>query len=62
MQPSRFGEGHLKSYEKQCRDEFGVDFDVAYHVARFSYLEQYDMELVARFFFAERKGKSAWLA
>jgi len=46
---------HLKPYEKQCRRKFGLDFDVAYRVARFSYLEQYDMERVARFFFAERK-------
>ena len=33
---------------------FGADFDVAYRVARFSYLEQYDMDRVARFFFSER--------
>jgi len=34
----RFGKGHLKSYEKQCHRKFELDFDVAYHVACFSYL------------------------
>jgi len=51
----RFDANFLQAYKKAWRDAFGVDFDVAYQVARFSYLEQYDMERVARFFFGERK-------
>ncbi len=39
----------------RCRKAFGIDFDVACRVACFSYLEQYDMERVAKFFFSERK-------
>jgi geranylgeranyl reductase family protein len=45
----------LKRYEKSCRRAFGTDFDIAYRVACFSYLEQYDMERVSRFFFSESK-------
>jgi len=51
----RFDANFLKSYEQQWRRDFGTDFDVAYRVACFSYLEQYDMERVARFFFADRR-------
>ena len=54
-QAERFDANFLRSYEKQWRKTFGTDFDVAYHVACFSYLEQYDMDRVARFFFAEKK-------
>lgn len=45
----------LNAYEKRCRAAFGIDFDVAYRVACLSYLEQYDMDRVARFFFREKK-------
>jgi geranylgeranyl reductase family protein len=51
----RFDDSFLKRYVKRWRNSFGVDFDVAYRVACFSYLEQYDMDRVARFFFAEKK-------
>jgi len=51
----RFDANFLKSYEKQWRKTFGIDFDVAYNVACFSYLEQYDMDRVARFFFSNRR-------
>lgn len=51
----KFDVEHLIAYRKCCRAAFGVDLDIAYRVARFSYLEQYDMERVARFFFAEKK-------
>lgn len=45
----------LAKYEQLCREAFGVDFDVAYQFARFSYLEQYDMDGVTRFFLGEKK-------
>lgn len=45
----------LRVYEQRCREAFGVDFDVALRVARFSYLEEYDMERVGRFFFGDKK-------
>jgi geranylgeranyl reductase family protein len=51
----KFDSNFLKTYGRSCRKAFGVDFDVAYRVACFSYLEQYDMDRVARFFFGERK-------
>ncbi len=51
----RFDGPFLHSYEERWRDAFGVDFNVAYRVARLSYLEQYDMDRVARFFFGEKK-------
>jgi geranylgeranyl reductase family protein len=51
----RFDANFLKSFQDRWRKAFGIDFDVAYRVACFSYLEQYDMERVARFFFSERK-------
>lgn len=51
----RFDQKFLTSYVRRCHKEFGRDFDVAYRVACFSYLEQYDMDRVARFFFSEKK-------
>jgi geranylgeranyl reductase family protein len=51
----RFDKEFLNRYAQRCRDAFGADFDVAYRVACFSYLDQYDMGRVARFFFAEKK-------
>ena len=50
----RFDRRFLRAYERLCRREFGVDFDVAYRVARFSYLEEYDMDRISRFFFGEK--------
>jgi len=54
-QTDRFGKDFLERYGRRCRKAFGIDFDVACRVACFSYLEQYDMERVAKFFFSERK-------
>jgi geranylgeranyl reductase family protein len=54
-QNDRFDKEFLNRYEQRCRRAFGADFDVAYRVACFSYLEQYDMDRVAKFFFSERK-------
>lgn len=51
----KFDSKSLATYEHLCRRAFGVDFDVAYRVARMSYLEQYDMDRVARFLFGEKK-------
>jgi geranylgeranyl reductase family protein len=51
----RFDAAFLGKYKRTCREAFGEDFDVAYGVACFSYLEQYDMERVARFFFGEKR-------
>jgi geranylgeranyl reductase family protein len=51
----RFDVAFLGKYKRRCREAFGEDFDVAYGVACFSYLEQYDMERVARFFFGEKR-------
>ena len=51
----RFNRACLAAYEQRCRTAFGKDFDVAYRVARMTYLEQDGMDRVARFFFEERK-------
>ena len=51
----RYDAESLGKYERMWRRAFGVDFDVAYDVACMSYLEQYDMDRVARYFFGERK-------
>lgn len=51
----RFDREFLATYMRSCQKAFGTDFEVAYRVACFSYLEQYDMDRVARFFFSERK-------
>ncbi len=52
---NRFDKEFLNRYEQRCRRAFGADFSVAYRVACFSYLEQYDMDRVAKFFFSERQ-------
>ncbi len=44
----RYDTRFLNTYEKRWRKAFGVDFDAAYDVACMSYLEQYDMDRVAR--------------
>ena len=51
---NRFDKSFLNEYERRCRDAFGIDFSVAYRVACFTYLEQYDMDRVAKFFFSEK--------
>ncbi len=51
----RYDQEFLKRYERDCRKAFGADFNAAYTMACLSYLEQYDMDRVARFFFAEKR-------
>jgi flavin-dependent dehydrogenase len=51
----RFERKFLLTYERMCRKAFGADFDVAYHIACLSYLEQYDMDRVSHFFFDNPK-------
>lgn len=50
----RLDENFLRRYEGACRSAFTKDFDVALRVANFSYLDNYDMHRVAKFFFAEK--------
>jgi geranylgeranyl reductase family protein len=50
-----YDERSLAKYERRWRKAFGVDFDIAYDVACMSYLEQYDMDRFARYFFDEKK-------
>jgi geranylgeranyl reductase family protein len=54
-QEEKYDSKFLSRYERYCRDAFGLDFDVAYKIARTSYLEEYDMDRVACFFFGDRK-------
>ena len=51
----RYDASFLKSYEKEWVNQFGKDFDVAFRVASFSYLEQYDMDRVARLLFSDKR-------
>ncbi len=50
----RFDAASLGSYDRLWREAFGKDFDVAYRVASFSYLDNYDMDRVGRFFFKDK--------
>ena len=51
----RCDEKSLAKYERRWREAFGVDFDIAYDLACMSYLDQYDMDRVARYLFDEKK-------
>jgi flavin-dependent dehydrogenase len=51
----RFDAEFLKKYEHRCQSTFGADFDVAYRLAKSSYLENYDMDRLATFFFSDRR-------
>jgi len=48
----RFDADFLGSYERRWRDAFGTDFESSYKMARLSYLENYDMDRLAKFFFS----------
>ena len=50
-----FDDEFLSKYTERCRAAFQSDFDMAYRMARVSYLEQNDMERVARLFFSNRR-------
>ena len=50
-----FDRGALGSYQGLCESSFGTDFDFAYRLARLSYLENYDMDRLAKFFFSDRR-------
>ncbi|HXX72520.1 MAG TPA: NAD(P)/FAD-dependent oxidoreductase [Candidatus Acidoferrales bacterium] len=45
----------LAKYERRCDREFGADFAAAYKLARLSYLENYDMDRLAQFFFSDKR-------
>jgi geranylgeranyl reductase family protein len=51
----KFDGKSLAKYEGRWRKAFGVDFDIAYDLACMSYLDQYDMDRVARYLFDEKK-------
>jgi flavin-dependent dehydrogenase len=50
----RYDVEFLQQYRRDCMNGFGKDFEVAYRLACFSYLEQYDMNRVAKFFISEK--------
>jgi geranylgeranyl reductase family protein len=54
-QRDRYDEAFLRTYERECEEAFGRDFDVAYRVACFSYLEEYHMDRVVQFFFRDKR-------
>ena len=51
----RYDGRFLTTYEKRWRKAFGVDFDVAYDIACMTYLEQYDMNRVAKHLLGNRR-------
>ena len=51
----RFDAQFLSKYERHCESAFGADFDFAFRMARQSYLENYDMDGVAKYFFSHKK-------
>jgi flavin-dependent dehydrogenase len=54
-QKESFDSEFLSMYEERCESAFGIDFDAALRLARLSYLENYDMDRVARIFFPDRR-------
>jgi geranylgeranyl reductase family protein len=46
---------HLRIYEHRCARAFGKDFEFAFQLARLSYLENYDMDRVAKFFLSDKR-------
>jgi len=54
-QREEFDREFLQRYELECMERFGKDFDIAYHLACFSYLEQYDMKRIVSHLFADRR-------
>ena len=57
----RFDQKFLSRYSEKCDRAFGSDFRAAYRLARSSYLENYDMERLAAFFFSDRKFQSCMI-
>jgi geranylgeranyl reductase family protein len=51
----RFDAEFLSRYTKRCRAAFQSDFDMAYQMAKVSYLEDNDMDRVARLFFSNKR-------
>jgi len=51
----RFDCVSLSTYQRLCESAFGIDLDFAYRLARLSYLENYDMDRLAKFFFSNKK-------
>jgi geranylgeranyl reductase family protein len=45
----------LRDYQRRCETEFEADFRFAYQLARLTYLENYDMDRVGKFFFSKTK-------
>jgi flavin-dependent dehydrogenase len=54
-QNDKYSAKSLHQYETECMQMFGKDLQVAYRLACFSYLEQYDMKRLARFFLSEKR-------
>jgi geranylgeranyl reductase family protein len=52
---ARFDAEFLRTYERRCKSAFGADFEVAFRLAKSSYLENYDMDRLATFFFSSRR-------
>jgi len=54
-QSGRFDRGFLERYEERCASALRADFASAFRLARLSYLENYDMDLLAKFFFSDER-------
>ncbi|HXY83668.1 MAG TPA: NAD(P)/FAD-dependent oxidoreductase [Candidatus Saccharimonadales bacterium] len=51
---NRFDAEFLSVYKSLCQEAFLKDFDIAYWLARMSYLEQYNMDSFSKFFLGEK--------
>jgi flavin-dependent dehydrogenase len=51
----KYDASFLKSYDREWMNQFGKDFNVAFRVASVTYLEQFDMDRVARFLLSNRR-------
>lgn len=50
-----FDSQFLSKYEARCATAFGTDFNAAFRLASLSYLENYDMDRIAKFFFSNKR-------
>jgi len=52
----------LNVYATRCQEAFGQDFRAAFRLARSSYMENYDMDRLATFFFSNRTFQNSMIA
>ena len=57
----KFTAKSLQQYDTECMHMFGKDLQVAYRLACSSYLQQYNMETIAKFFLSEKRAQECMI-